>query len=265
VMDGEQLIGARQNRMTNRSILLPAHDKVRIPVSCMEQGRWHFDSEEFVPTPSSSPARVRRQAREVEADRAAEGAPVPQEALADAQGRVWGAIAEHASFLGTVSETGALDHLYDTHAADLDRWAREFPPVEGQVGLLAFLGDRPLGMDVIGGTNLYRRLHSRLLRGYVMDALGSRRRGASPPALEAQRFLDRLQAVRRVPSPTVGRGEYRVLTGEAIGGELLDGPRLVHLSAFPRAGGDPERPREAPIGDPIPSPRQRRRGKQGPQ
>ncbi|CAN5328108.1 hypothetical protein BH23GEM4_BH23GEM4_21120 [soil metagenome] len=36
ILDGEQLIGARQNRMVNRSILLPGDSKVRIPVSCME-------------------------------------------------------------------------------------------------------------------------------------------------------------------------------------------------------------------------------------
>ena len=42
VLDGEQLIGSRQNRMTNRSLLLPAGSTIELPVSCMEHGRWHF-------------------------------------------------------------------------------------------------------------------------------------------------------------------------------------------------------------------------------
>src|SRR5690606_40102059 len=49
-----------------------------------------------------------------------------------------------------------------------------FPLVPGQVGLLAFEGAAPLGMDVIGGRALYTRVHARLLRGYVLDALDAR-------------------------------------------------------------------------------------------
>jgi hypothetical protein len=40
VLDGEQLIGSKQNRITNRSMLLPAGAVTEIPVYCMEQGRW---------------------------------------------------------------------------------------------------------------------------------------------------------------------------------------------------------------------------------
>ena len=56
VLDGEQLIGARQNRMTNRTVLLGAQSTTVIPVSCMEQGRWNFDSPWFQHGDHCSPA-----------------------------------------------------------------------------------------------------------------------------------------------------------------------------------------------------------------
>jgi hypothetical protein len=34
VLDGEQLIGSRQNRTTNRSILLPAHATTEMASAC---------------------------------------------------------------------------------------------------------------------------------------------------------------------------------------------------------------------------------------
>ena len=263
ILDGEQLIGARQNRMTNRSMLLPAHTKTSIPVSCMEQGRWHFDSNKFSSSPQHSPSMVRRQAREVEADFANAGTPMPQDTLAHAQGKVWDSIAKHSDSVGGRSRTRALNELYRFRAADLEEWVQSFPAVDQQVGLLAFIGSRPLGMDVIGGHELYTKLHDRLLRGYIMDALGARTRTAAVAEAHAQQFLDGVQGAVRVESPTVGEGTYSMLSGTVIGGELMDQTRVAHLSAFPsehRSADGTVRTAERPT-RPVPPPSHRRRRK----
>lgn len=40
LLDGEELRGGLQNRVVNKSILVPAHTELEIPVSCVERGRW---------------------------------------------------------------------------------------------------------------------------------------------------------------------------------------------------------------------------------
>lgn len=252
VLDGEQLIGARQNRTTNRSLLLPRFSRIGIPVACMEQGRWHFDSEDFTAPKQSSPASVRRRAREVEARRAAVGEAAPPQVLAEAQGSVWEAIRQSSELLRAASDTGALNHLYRARDVDLRSWMREFAREEGQVGLLAFVGMRPLGMDLIGCPRLYERLHERLLPGYILDALGAETPPRGAGTATAQRFLDRVAAARRVESPSVGLGRYAVLSGGVIGGELTAEAGIVHLSAFPLA--------VQPLPRPISRPSRRRRG-----
>src|SRR5258706_16469161 len=42
LLDGEELIGAKQNRILNLTILAPARTALPIPVSCVESGRWTY-------------------------------------------------------------------------------------------------------------------------------------------------------------------------------------------------------------------------------
>ena len=47
LLDGEELVGAKQNRILNLSILVPGKTSLEIPVSCVEQGRWSWRSGGF--------------------------------------------------------------------------------------------------------------------------------------------------------------------------------------------------------------------------
>ena len=45
LVEGEELVGAKQNRTFNISILAPPRQETRIPVSCVERGRWGYDAD----------------------------------------------------------------------------------------------------------------------------------------------------------------------------------------------------------------------------
>ncbi|MCS7008268.1 MAG: hypothetical protein NZL88_12005, partial [Gaiellaceae bacterium] len=58
--DGEELLGAKQNRILNVTVLVEARSRLTIPVSCVEEGRWASRSRLFAAAPYLSHGRLRR-------------------------------------------------------------------------------------------------------------------------------------------------------------------------------------------------------------
>jgi hypothetical protein len=58
-LEGEELRGAKQNPLLNKSVLVPAHSKTTILVSCVEPGRWRYRSRQFVSGGSHSSSKLR--------------------------------------------------------------------------------------------------------------------------------------------------------------------------------------------------------------
>jgi len=59
LLDGEELVGAKQNRALNLSIMVPVGKTLVVPVSCVEAGRWHHRSREFASAPRAQYAEGR--------------------------------------------------------------------------------------------------------------------------------------------------------------------------------------------------------------
>ena len=61
VVDGEELVGAKQNRIVNASFLIAGLTEITIPVSCVEHGRWAYRSQKFDYGEKVMPPSMRRE------------------------------------------------------------------------------------------------------------------------------------------------------------------------------------------------------------
>jgi hypothetical protein len=229
LLDGEELIGAKQNRILNTTVLVAAHTEVTIPVSCVEQGRWGYRDRRFRPGDASLYAslRAKKAAQVSRSVRAGQGHVADQMA-------VWAHLAERASELEVHSNTGAMRDVYARHEADMAAARQALPPVPGQVGAIVYIAGRWAGLDLLAGPGLFRRTWPRLCAGYVADAIGRKAKPELRPSSRA--ILTRVGKGEAQAAPAVGMGgEYRVSTADLAVATLVTQQRVAHLMAFPIA------------------------------
>jgi len=217
---GETLEGGRQQRVLNQSVIIPGRSVSDIPVSCVEQGRWHGDST-FRGVGEMAPAEVRRPAHHRD------------------QSAVWGEVNQMLSAYRLASDTDALDSVFvgrrsARDAAMVDEVA-SWGPLPEQVGIVVMSEGRVVSADVFGDPALLESMWGTLVRSAFTSAVGTDRTSRNR-ADRALGILRRLGRELRGPlgASDVGVGQWRQVITDRVTGQALalDG-RLVHVSGFP--------------------------------
>ena len=231
ILEGETVIGGKQNRAVNSTFIIPAGGEIVAPVSCVEAGRWRYASDNF----SSGGSVVYPSLRAESHKAVSRNLHANQEYRSDQSG-IWSDIASKGRRMEVASPTGAM--------ADIERSA--FTPEaesdlfeaircqENQVGFLAFIGGGFAGGDFFGSSELFEKQYRKILKGYHLDALDS---GVRFPELSADEIIAEIAGSDEVRFAALGSGEEnRFETAKLTGAwKSLDG-RFANLTVFPRAG-----------------------------
>jgi hypothetical protein len=229
LLDGEELVGAKQNRVLNLTILAPARSTIQIPVSCVEAGRWHHNSTHF----TSADAMQYSLARAARAKQVSKSLQSDGSRRSDQQ-KVWEDIAAKSARLNTESGTGAMRAIYEKHRDSVEHYLRAFEYHPHQTGMLYCIGKQMWGIDLLDHPAPMSRVFSRLLRGYALDAIDvAQAPGHVPVAEQMHRFLQSVAEAPTFAAAAVGMGkDVRISGSRACGGALWADDRYVHLCAF---------------------------------
>jgi hypothetical protein len=241
IVDGEELLGAKQNRIVNLTILVAAKSDLTIPVSCVEAGRWRMRSRAFTAAPRTQYAtgRAKRMAH-VSYSMLSTGDRVSDQA------DVWHDIAQKSSRLNASSPTSAMDAIFSTHSASVETFVSGCAAVDGQVGALFAVGDAIVGFDLFDRPSTLRKMLPKLVRSVAIDAIdaaaGSPSKGPRNVRLQAEDRALRAQAAQflavtaeapRRAIPAIGIGDDVRLTAPHIAGAaLVLDDHVIHLGAF---------------------------------
>jgi hypothetical protein len=237
--EGEEVLGAQQNRTFDVSVLVPAGAKLAVPVSCVEHGRWEGarHAEAMRPAPQAAYPELRR--RKSAALRARVAAAGPMRAD---QSEVWYEVAAKAERLAAPAPTVAMHDVYEHRRTSLADLAVNVPLHPQQLGALAAIGGRCVVLDCVSRPDVFASLHGPLLQGYALDALDAAAVPA-PPLAAAEAFVGAIRAAALDVRDGVGLGRFaRFATPPVAGTALLVDDEVVQLTAFAEHGRPIRRP-----------------------
>jgi hypothetical protein len=237
IFQGDQLIGAKQNRIVNTSIIVSRKSSLTIPVTCCEQNRWSYQSRRFSASKSPMYASLRRKSSESVLRSLRTG-----RTHANDQHAVWDSIQEKTERMNTSSRTSAMEDIYAQHDDRISEYETNFTTYPGQIGFAAEIDGDIVGCDIVGPKDVFGKVYRKILRGYILDALDAdmtngiahRRQGStSRGTAVVERFLDKTLSAKRESYKAVGEGKEIRFEDKGVNGfALLRDKNVVHMAVF---------------------------------
>jgi len=238
ILAGEELVGAKQNRLVNATFLVPGLSNLTVPVSCVEQGRWGYRGKEFKSERRMSSPNLRSK---VEED--VSYSLNAQEGFRANQSRVWDEISAKSARLAVHSKTLAMGAIYESYDDQLKNYLENFPRSVGQTGFLASINERLAGMELFDTAENLGKYFDKLIQSYALDAIDLMRqkqhKSSQATGIKAESWLAKLKNAPVITTPSLGLGQDLRVDGEGIiGSGLLYDESLVYLSIFARVEGN---------------------------
>ena len=232
VVEGQQLVGGKQDRALNASVLIPAETRLEIPVSCLEQGRWG-PAQPYRQGKFFAPRKVRARKEE-----AVNATVRDSGSRRGDQAAVWDEVSGALSDAGARSDTLAATAVEDIYARskarseaadDLMCW----PPSPSTCGFAVAHGTEIVAIELFGSRDLLDPHWYPLMRSYMVERVEAR---GQPFPTDVMAVLQHAISLQTHDSPGVGLGaERRILDENFVGQALTLGGSIVHASFFLRA------------------------------
>lgn len=226
IVAGEVLLGGKQNRIVASDILIPPFSgPIQIPVFCGEKNRWSHSGGGFGGRQMAAPAQLRGKVYS-----------------GTTQSEVWSGISDRIRKYSVKAPTENLEELYmqGDSARTVKRCRKvingRFP--YNSIGFVVYNGRRPIGVEIFGNRQLFRRLHQKMLDSYFVDYehYGCKRppdRSHPPSRQEVKSWLANLSWAGFAPQNSPGAGCLYRMRHQSLSGQTLTlGCELMHLGAM---------------------------------
>ena len=165
VPDGTTLVGGKQDRTVNVSVLLAPKSETNVPVSCIERGRWSSETMELSPAEHSD-FRMRAKMCLGVAGSLGE----TDDAYVE-QGTMWDDVDSALGHCQAKSVTQDYHAGFGTWQQQISEYEANLPCPLNAEGVAVCLDGHEMAIDLFDGATTLRSLWARLCRSYAFGAL----------------------------------------------------------------------------------------------
>jgi len=238
-LQGTILQGGKQDRTLNISLLLAPKQRQRIPVSCVERGRWHYRRSSPFGAASWTAAMVAHAPlRHFLCLTAHTTYRLTGEIRADQQ-QVWDEVRRASRRAEVTSTTEAIGEVYrslrEKTEEVLERMKEAGFPLPKQVGLISVVAGEVWGLDLLPNPTVWAKVWEKVVQSNLFGALvREEKERKERENEEAARvfWLALKENEGEVKKSPVGLGEHWLLKSPLEGFALVYQDSLLHLFAF---------------------------------
>ena len=219
IFDGEHLIGAKQNRIVNKTIIINPFSEIVVPVSCTEAGRWHHNSEGFSKSKYNAPMKMRKASKQGE----------------DSQSEVWDHVAAFMQTAELQSPTSSLHEVFEEVSPSFDDYREKITKLPSQVGVIVYVNGVFTGLDILGDPKLFSDLYENLMNSYLIEGLDKpdENRVENNSQNLTKEILDELIQSRLTKGKSIGAEGRENIKGRKTLGEFVSFNKApIHIALF---------------------------------
>src|SRR5208283_3931491 len=223
VLDGEEVVGGKQNRIINTTLVVLARTSVKIPVSCIQAGRWRHERADFESAGSVFRARSRAVHKATVTANVHESGSFRSD-----QHAVWDEVSESLHELGVESSTSDFLEGRERVAHKLEAFVEAIRPAKNQIGAIFLNAQGILGLEMFGTPVLFSQACNKVTRSFSFEVLSAPDLNGGSVAAATQWWDTILKSpFTRHDSPGAGE-DIRVGSEDLIGSGLIWNDVVVH-------------------------------------
>ncbi len=239
LMGGEVITGCKQDRILGRDVLLgPKCKDVIVPVYCVEQGRWSYQSKTFSSRENLGTSKLRAEA---------------QMGKNNTQANIWSDVSNMQKKMKVSSRTSNYQHIYDKpeikkEVGCFEKELHDIPQLQKDtVGVIVGVGGKIISVDIFCNMQVFQKKWPKILKASAFSAISSEDRGTVTQEASIH-FLQKLHDKTFFSRKAIDLGrECYVEDSEVNVNALVYRNAVIHLAGFPQSDTNVKEEQRIPV------------------
>ena len=233
VLESELITGnaLKQDRVVDRTTLIPENTTIMLQVSCCEKNRWSpivANNLSVSDTLFFSKGRLDN------------SIDIYEKSKTD-QYKIWDNISERLNDFKIKSFTGSTEEIYQKRKKDIEDLLLSFKPKFNSLGVAIAIGNRIISIDIFGDSNIFNIYFPRILRSVIIDSYTKKPYQnfiCKENVYKLLRQFEKSQKKLHKPSEGCLGEEIKFNNNQVVGSCLQYNNIMIHFSGFLKDNSD---------------------------